>query len=74
MSPFANCQRAEFTLDGTNVRAELPVLHPTIGAPMVDARLLYREAGCLIYDPALGETGICQSSITYADGDNGILL
>jgi citrate synthase len=74
MSPFANRQRAEFTLDGTNVRTELPVLRPTIGAPMVDARGLYREAGCLIYDPALGETGICQSSITYVDGDNGILL
>jgi citrate synthase len=74
MSPFANRQRAEFTLDGTVVRAELPVLRPTIGAPMVDARGLYREAGCLIYDPALGETGICRSSITYVDGDNGILL
>ncbi|HYZ41229.1 MAG TPA: citrate/2-methylcitrate synthase, partial [Stellaceae bacterium] len=71
---MANHQIAELKLDRTNARAELPVLQPTIGAPMVDALRLYRDAGCLIYDPALGETGVCRSSITYVDGDNGILL
>jgi len=74
MPAMANHQIAELSLDGTNTRAELPVLHPTIGPPMIDTRRLYRDAGCLIYDPALGETAICRSSITYVDGDNGILL
>jgi citrate synthase len=41
---------------------------------MADIRDLYREAGCYAYDPALGETGICRSAITYVDGDNGVLL
>ena len=49
------------------------MLQPTIGPPTADIRALCREAGCA-YDPALGETGICRSAITYVDGDNGILL
>lgn len=53
---------------------ELPLLHPTIGRPMADIRGLDTTAGCYTYDPALAETGICRSTITYVDGDNGILL
>jgi citrate synthase len=53
---------------------ELPLLHPTIGPPMVDIRSLHRRTGNYAYDPGLGETGICRSAITYVDGDNGILL
>ena len=53
---------------------ELPVLEPTIGRPMTDIRGLDKKAGCYAYDPALGETGICRSKITYVDGENGILL
>jgi citrate synthase len=52
----------------------LPLLHPTLGMPMVDIRALPKENGCLAYDPGLGETGICRSAITYVDGDNGVLL
>src|SRR5437763_1241118 len=50
------------------------MLRPAIGAPMADIRAVYKQAGCYAYDPALGETGICRSAITYVDGDNGILL
>ena len=53
---------------------ELPLLYPTIGPPMVDLRGLHQKAGRCAYDPGLGETGICRSTITYVDGDNGILL
>jgi citrate synthase len=52
----------------------LPVLHPTIGAPIIDIRSLPSEQGCYAYDPALGETAICRSAITFVDGDNGVLL
>src|SRR6516162_744312 len=74
MTATANLRTAEIGIDGSNIRPELPLLRPTIGPPMVDVRGLYKEAGCLAYDPALGETGICRSTITYVDGDNGILL
>jgi citrate synthase len=57
-----------------NKLPELPMLQPTIGPPMADIRDLYRQAGHYVYDPALGETAICRSAITYVDGDNGILL
>ena len=53
---------------------ELNLLEPTIGPSMADIRSLYKKAGCYAYDPALGETGICRSKITYVDGENGILL
>jgi citrate synthase len=74
MSATANLSTAEIGIRGSNMRTELPLLRPTIGPPMVDIRGLYQEAGCYAFDPALGEAGICRSSITYVDGDNGILL
>jgi len=69
-----NLKSAEIGIGHDNEPAVLPMLHPTIGPPMADIRGLYREAGCHAYDPALGETAICRSAITYVDGDNGILL
>jgi citrate synthase len=74
MSATANLQTAEIGINGSNMRPELPLLHPTIGPPMVDVRDLYKDVGYFAYDPALGETGICRSTITYVDGDNGVLL
>src|SRR5438270_13014154 len=57
-----------------NQRAELPLLEPTLGPPMIDTRRLREETGCWAYDPSFGETGACRSAITYVDGDNGGLL
>ena len=73
MSATANLRTAEIGLGGSNMRTELPLLQPTIGPPMVDVRSLHEYTGCFAYDPALGETGTCRSTITYVDGDNGIL-
>jgi citrate synthase len=74
MSVATNLQKAEVDTKGDNMRPELPLLHPTIGPPMVDVRDLYKKSGRFTYDPGLGETGICRSTITYVDGDNGVLL
>src|ERR1700730_7153481 len=74
MTAMPNLKLAEAGIGNGHSPPELPVLHPTIGPPMVDIRGLYREAGSYAYDPALGETGICRSKITYVDGDNGVLL
>jgi len=57
-----------------NQRAELPLLEPTLGSPMIDTRRLREETGCWAYDPSFGQTGACRSAITYVDGDNGVLL
>ena len=47
-----------------NRRAELPLLEPTLGPPMIDTRRLREETGCWAYDPSFGETGACRSAIT----------
>jgi citrate synthase len=57
-----------------NRRAELPLLEPTLGPPMIDTRRLREETGCWAYDPSFGQTGACRSTITYVDGDVGVLL
>ena len=57
-----------------NQRAELPLLEPTLGPPMIDTRRLREETGCWAYDPSFGQTGACRSAITYVDGDEGVLL
>ena len=74
MSATANLQTIEIGINGANMRHELPLLRPTIGPPAVDVRDLYKQSGCFTYDPGLGETGICRSTITYVDGDTGVLL
>jgi citrate synthase len=73
MSAIANFHSTETRTIRTTL-PELPLLRPMIGPPALDIRGLYRESGALAFDPALGETAICRSAITYVDGDNGILL
>jgi citrate synthase len=52
---------------------DLPVLKGTVGPDVIDVRKLYTEQGYFTYDPGYGSTGSTQSSITYIDGDEGIL-
>ena len=73
MSAIADLDRTQPRFEQTALKP-LPLLRPSLGAPMADIRNLYKEQGCYAYDPALGETGICRSAITYVDGDNGVLL
>ena len=58
----------------TGRSAELPVLEPTYGIPVIDISGVPREIGCFTHDPGYGATSACRSSITYIDGDEGILL
>ncbi len=73
MSAIANLHQTETAIERA-AWPDLPQLRPTIGPPMFDIRGLQRETGSYTYDPALGETAICRSAITYVDGDNGVLL
>ena len=54
--------------------AEFPVLSGTIGPDVVDIRALATQTGMFTYDPGFLSTASCRSSITYIDGDQGILL
>src|SRR5438034_6302724 len=53
---------------------ELPVIEGSIGPKVIDVRKLYAQTGYFTYDPGFMATAACRSSITYIDGDEGILL
>jgi citrate synthase len=53
---------------------EFPVLSGTVGPDVVDIRTLYTKSGAFTYDPGFLSTASCSSSITYIDGDQGVLL
>jgi citrate synthase len=50
-----------------------PVITGSEGEKAIDARNLRKDTGYIIYDQGYGNTGSCESAITYLDGDNGIL-
>ena len=51
----------------------LPIMIGTEGEKAVDTRALRAASGYVAYDQGSGNTGSCESQITYLDGDNGIL-
>ena len=51
----------------------LPVIVGTEGEKAIDTRTLRATSGYIAYDQGYGNTGSCESSITYLDGDNGVL-
>jgi citrate synthase len=53
---------------------ELPVLSGTIGPDVLDVQTLHKQTGMFTYDPGFTSTASCRSTITYIDGDAGILL
>ena len=51
----------------------LSVLVGSEGEKAIDTRKLRADTGFICYDQGYGNTGSCESAITYLDGDNGIL-
>ena len=62
------------TLDTAGKTVTMPVLSGTIGPDVIDIRKLYGQTGAFTYDPGFTSTASCDSSITYIDGDEGVLL
>ncbi len=63
---------ATLTFDGKTL--ELPMLSPTMGPDVIDIRKLYGQGGVFTYDPGFTSTASCDSSITFIDGEKGLLL
>jgi citrate synthase len=58
----------------TGEEYELPITDGTIrGTDLAKIRLKENEPGIAVYDPGFVNTASCRSSITYIDGDQGIL-
>jgi citrate synthase len=53
---------------------EMPVMTGSLGPDVVDVRRFYAETGMFTYDPGFTSTSACESSITFIDGDEGVLL
>ena len=58
--------------DGTPP-VDFPVLSGNVGPDVIDVRALYAKTGKFTYDPGFMSTASCRSSITFIDGDQGIL-
>lgn len=68
---FAMPGKAILNLDGKTY--ELPTIEGTEHERAIDIRKLRAETGYVTLDSGFGNTGACQSDITYIDGDAGIL-
>ena len=61
------------TLQINNKEYQLPIMVGTEGERAVDTRTLRTASGHIAFDQGYGNTGSCESAITYLDGDSGIL-
>ncbi|MCP5370010.1 MAG: citrate synthase [Rickettsiaceae bacterium] len=52
---------------------KLPIRNATMGPDVIDVTKLYSEAGYFTYDPGFMSTASCSSTITYINGEQGIL-
>ena len=52
---------------------KLPLVQGTEGDYAIDIARLRTETGMVTLDPSFMNTASCYSTITYIDGDNGIL-
>ncbi|MEM1222513.1 MAG: citrate synthase [Verrucomicrobiota bacterium] len=52
---------------------ELPIITGSEGEKALDTRSLRATSGYITYDEGYGNTGSCQSKITFIDGEKGIL-
>ncbi len=62
---------AKLIIDGKSY--EFPVIEGTEGDSAIDISTLRSRTGLITYDPGLANTSACKSSITFMDGEKGIL-
>ncbi|PWR23826.1 citrate synthase [Zavarzinia compransoris] len=61
-------------LEDAGKKISLPLIEGSVGPKVIDIRKLYAETGHFTYDPGFTSTASCESTITYIDGDEGVLL
>jgi citrate synthase len=54
-------------------KLDMPLIEGSEGEIGIDIAKLRSETGAITFDPGFGNTGACESAITYIDGDAGIL-
>ena len=61
------------TLSVNGQEIKLPIIVGTQGEKAIDITALRKSTGYLAFDPGLMNTAVCRSSITYVNGEKGIL-
>ena len=61
------------TLSVHGQEIKLPIIVGTEGEKAIDITALRKSTGYLTFDPGLMNTAVCRSSITYVNGEKGIL-
>lgn len=56
-----------------NSEIDLKLIKSNIGPNAIDIRALYKNTGLFTYDPGFMSTATCSSTITFIDGNKGIL-
>ena len=62
---------ATLSVNGQDIK--LPIIVGTQGEKAIDITALRKSTGYLTFDPGLMNTAVCRSSITYVNGEKGIL-
>ena len=68
-----NSKTGEAQLDLGDRKIALPIFTGSEGERAIDIRKLRTDTGLITYDPGFVNTGACESSITFLDGEKGIL-
>ncbi|MBK1672059.1 citrate (Si)-synthase [Ectothiorhodospira shaposhnikovii] len=71
LTPSTSRGNATLTLDGQTI--SLPVVEGSEGERAIDISSLRGQTNHITLDPGYGNTGSCESGITFIDGDKGIL-
>lgn len=69
---MSDTKTAQITFDGKP--HDFPVMPGTMGPDVIDIQKLYAQTGAFTFDPAFNSTAACKSTITFIDGDEGVLL
>jgi citrate synthase len=66
--------KATLSFSDNSPSVEMPIYKGTMGPDVIDIRKLYGDADIFTYDPGFTSTASCESTITFIDGDKGVLL
>ena len=71
--PVIETLKEKATLTYNGKTTELPLVRGSEGEIGIDIERLRSQTGLITVDPGYGNTGSCKSSITFIDGERGIL-
>jgi citrate synthase len=72
-SPERGAPVGEVELSYDGKRIKLPLVCGTEGERAIDIAALRAQTGLITLDPGYGNTGACQSAVTFINGEEGIL-